>query len=289
MNSLTQMIEMIIASPMLAIALVGLFGLLVGSFLNVVIHRVPLMMEQEFKRECEEYQSVENPEETTPLTLSKPASHCPNCQSKIRWYQNVPVVSWLYLRGKCANCANPISFRYPLVEIISAVLSVAAYLHFGPTLQFLASLGLLYSLISLTGIDYDHQLLPDRITLPLCGAGLLLSAYFGWVTPTQSIYGAIGGFVSLWLVYKLFLLITGKHGMGYGDFKLLAALGAWLGVSQLPLIILLGSLIGSVIGVVMIRLNGASKPFAFGPSLAIGGIISLFFGQSIMQWYLGMY
>jgi len=288
-NSLTQMIEMIIASPMLAIALVGLFGLLVGSFLNVVIHRVPLMMEQEFKRECEEYQSVENPEESAPLTLSKPASHCPKCQSKIRWYQNVPVVSWLYLRGKCANCANPISFRYPLVEIISAVLSVAAYLHFGPTLQFLASLGLLYSLISLTGIDYDHQLLPDRITLPLCGAGLLLSAYFGWVTPTQSIYGAIGGFVSLWLVYKLFLLITGKHGMGYGDFKLLAALGAWLGVSQLPLIILLGSLIGSVIGVVMIRLNGASKPFAFGPSLAIGGIISLFFGQSIMQWYLGMY
>ena len=289
MNSVIQTIDLIVATPALAVTLVALFGLLIGSFLNVVIHRVPLMMEQEFRRECEEYQSIENPTSTAPLTLSKPASHCPKCNSKIRWYQNVPVISWLYLRGKCANCANPISFRYPLVEIISAGLSVAAYLHFGPTLQFLASLGLLYSLISLTGIDYDHQLLPDRITLPLCGAGLLLSAWFGWVTPVQSIYGAIGGFASLWLVYKLFLLITGKHGMGYGDFKLLAALGAWLGVSQLPLIILLGSLIGSVIGVVMIRLNGASKPFAFGPSLAIGGIISLFFGQSIMQWYLGMY
>ena len=132
MNSVNQMIELIVATPVLAITLVGLFGLLIGSFLNVVIHRVPLMMEQEFRRECEEYQSIENPTNTAPLTLSKPASHCPKCNSKIRWYQNVPVISWLYLRGKCANCTNPISFRYPMVEIISAGLSVAAYLHFGP-------------------------------------------------------------------------------------------------------------------------------------------------------------
>lgn len=280
-------------------------GLLVGSFLNVVIHRLPLMMHKNWRQESVAFLSQE-PDigesrmaavqqivaQDDSLSLSRPASRCPHCGHKIRWYENIPVVSWLFLRGKCSSCDAGISARYPFVELVTALASALVFWTFGATWETVFALGLTWSLIALTGIDFDTQLLPDRITLPLAAAGLSANALglFPSVTPTQSIWGFVIGFLCLWVVYQLFLLITGKHGMGYGDFKLLAALGAWMGPFMLPLIILLSSLVGAIVGVVLMRIHeGESKPFAFGPYIAIAGFIALIWGESIMQWYLGMH
>lgn len=275
-------------SPLIAMIVVAFLGLCVGSFLNVVIHRIPLMMEQQWKNECQYLLHPEQNFEPAPnITLSFPSSRCPKCQHKIHWYENIPVVSWLALRGKCSGCQNPISFRYPFVEIITAILSVLVVVRFGITWQSASALLLTWYLVALTGIDFDKQLLPDRMTLPLAGMGLFVNAFGLFVSPTQAIFGYVVGFLCLWIVYKLFLMITGKHGMGYGDFKLLSALGAWLGPALLPFIIFVSALLGSIIGIILMKKSGESKPFAFGPYIAIAGMIALLYGEPILRWYLG--
>ena len=281
---------------------IGLLGLCIGSFLNVVIHRTPLIMFSEWRRECSQLLSdqADIPAEymapiqavvaqDTTISLSTPRSRCPSCGHQIRWFENIPVISWLILRGKCANCQQPISIRYPLVEIITALLSILVIYQFGVTAQGISALILVWTLIALTGIDFDTQLLPDRFTFPLAGLGLAVNSQSWFVTPTESIWGLLLGFLSLWVVVKVFYLITKKQGMGAGDFKLLAVLGAWLGPMMLPLIILLSSLIGSIIGIILMRIHGESRPFAFGPYIAIAGIVALLAGPDILDWYLNMY
>jgi len=221
------------------------------------------------------------------LSLSKPASTCPKCHQPIRWYQNIPVISWLVLRGKCANCQNPISIRYPLVEILTAVCALLVVAVFGPTMQMLFGLILTYVLIALTFIDFDTQLLPDRYTLPLAALGLGVNSYALYTSPSSAIWGYIIGFLCLWIVYYLFKIITGKEGMGYGDFKLLAALGAWMGPLLLPLIVLLSSLVGAIIGIILLKVRKENQPFAFGPYIAIAGWIAFLWGEQIMKVYLG--
>jgi leader peptidase (prepilin peptidase)/N-methyltransferase len=224
-----------------------------------------------------------------PITLSRPASRCPHCAHKIRWYENIPLVSWLLLRGRCSDCKAAIGLRYPLVELTTALLSVLVIYQFGVNATGLSALVLVWTLIALTGIDFDTQLLPDRLTFPLAGLGLAVNSQGWFVSPTQSIWGLLLGFLSLWIVVKVFYLITKKHGMGQGDFKLLAVLGAWLGPLMLPLIILLSSLLGSIVGLILMKKQGESRPFAFGPYIAIAGIIALLYGSDIVSWYLGMY
>jgi len=307
MQSLEITLHVISASIALSALCVGGLGLCVGSFLNVVIYRLPLILMQGWREECSlllaEEQAVEqgHTEEAIPvltaatpqITLSKPASSCPSCGHLIRWYENIPIISWLILRGKCSNCKAPISIRYPLVELLTMLASLTVLAVFGPTMQMVWALGLTWALIALTGIDFDTQLLPDRITLPLAGAGLFANAeWLGpslFVSPTQAILGYVFGFLALWIVYILFKLVTGKEGMGYGDFKLLAALGAWLGPVQLPLIILLSSLVGAIIGIALLIVRRANQPFAFGPYIAVAGWISLLWGNHIVGAYLGLY
>ncbi len=288
MTFLAEFFALLQQQPLLAMIAVAILGLCVGSFLNVVIYRTPLMMEQQWKTECH---YLLHPEQEftppAPITLSFPPSRCPHCAHPIRWYENMPVISWVMLRGKCSDCNYPISFRYPLIEIVTAVLSVLVIAKFGVTTQALAALLLTWVLIALTGIDFDTQLLPDRFTLPLAGLGLFVNAYGLFVTSTQAIFGYVIGFLCLWIVYKLFLLMTGKHGMGYGDFKLLAALGAWLGPMVLPLIVFLSAVIGSIIGIILMKRAGESRPFAFGPYIAMAGMVALLYGNDIMGWYLG--
>ena len=267
---------------------VGLFSLCIGSFLNVVIYRTPKMMEQEWRQDC---QILLHPEQAiideTKITLSKPDSTCPKCQTLIRWYQNIPVISWLVLRGKCGSCKNPISIRYPLIELLTALCSLIIVAVFGPTLQMLFGLILTWVLIALTFIDFDTQLLPDRYTLPLATLGLAVNSYSLYTSPTSAIWGYIIGFLCLWIVYYLFKIITGKEGMGYGDFKLLAALGAWMGPFLLPLIVLLSSFVGAVIGIILLKIRKENQPFAFGPYIAIAGWIAFIWGEQIMKIYLG--
>ncbi len=267
---------------------VGLFSLCIGSFLNVVIYRTPKMMEQEWRQDC---QLLLHPEQAiideTKITLSKPDSTCPKCLTPIRWYQNIPVISWLVLGGKCGSCKNPISIRYPLIELLTALCSLIIVAVFGPTLQMLFGLILTWTLIALTFIDFDTQLLPDRYTLPLAALGLAVNSYSLYTSPTSAIWGYIIGFMCLWIVYYLFKIITGKEGMGYGDFKLLAALGAWMGPFLLPLIVLLSSFVGAVIGIILLKIRKENQPFAFGPYIAIAGWIAFIWGEQIMKIYLG--
>lgn len=289
-------------SLMVYLIFASIIGLCVGSFLNVVIHRIPLMMMYEWRQECTQFlseQSDINPQDLsriqntvsqdTPITLSLPPSRCPHCGHRIRWFENVPIISWLFLTGKCSDCKNPISIRYPFVEFITALLSFLVILQFSGTLQGLSALILVWTLIALAGIDFDTQLLPDRLTFPLAGLGLAVNSQSLFISPTQSILGLLFGFLSLWVVVKIFYLITKKQGMGQGDFKLLAALGAWLGPSMLPFIILLSSLMGAIIGLILMKKSGESKPFAFGPYIAIAGIIALLYGEPILHWYLNLY
>ncbi len=283
-----ELINYFIATPTALYIAVGLLGLCIGSFLNVVIYRTPKMMEQEWRQDC---QMLLHPEQAlidqSKLTLSKPASTCPKCHSAIRWYQNIPVVSWLILRGRCASCQNPISIRYPLIELLTAICSLVIALVFGASLQMLFGLLLTWTLIALTFIDFDTQLLPDRYTLPLAALGLAVNSYAIYTSPTAAIWGYIIGFLCLWIVYYLFKIVTGKEGMGYGDFKLLAALGAWMGPLMLPLIVLLSSLVGAIIGIILLKIRKENKAFAFGPYIAIAGWIAFIWGEQIMKAYLG--
>lgn len=287
----------------IALLTFAVFGLCVGSFLNVVIHRTPLRMFYDWRKECSEFLSNQEDigqermadisaiiSKDTAISLSFPPSRCPTCSHQIRWFENIPLVSWLALRGKCSQCKTPISIRYPIVEVITAILSALVIYRFGVTAEAMSALVLVWILIALAGIDFDTQLLPDKLTFPLAGLGLLVNS-FGWfTTPTHSVWGLVFGYVFLWLVTKLYALIARKNGMGIGDFKLLAVLGAWLGVVQLPLLILLSSLIGSLVGgYLYFKNNRQSLPFAFGPYICIAGIVALLYGNDITYWYLTLY
>lgn len=297
-----QLIELLQSNMTLALVVFAILGLCIGSFLNVVIHRIPLMMVYSWRQECSQFmsQQVDMPHEHTnalmditakdaPITLSKPASRCPHCAHRIKRYENIPLISWLILRGRCSDCDAAIGVRYPIVELVTAILSALVIYQFGVTVAGLSALILVWTLIALTGIDFDTQLLPDRLTFPLAGLGLAVNSQSWFVSPTQSIWGLLLGFLSLWIVVKVFYLITKKHGMGQGDFKLLAVLGAWLGPMMLPLIILLSSLLGSIVGIILMKKHGESQPFAFGPYIAIAGIVALLYGSDIVNWYLNMY
>ena len=291
----------LLAEPGIALALAGVVGLLIGSFLNVVIHRLPRMLERQWQAECAELAAsgaekgmtgalpVADPAAASPpYNLVVPRSACPSCGHRIAAWENIPIVSWLALRGKCSQCGARISVRYPVVELAGGALAVAAVWHFGPTWQALAACGLLWTLLALAFIDADTQLLPDNLTLPLLWAGLLANLFELFVPLSEAVVGAMAGYLSLWLVYWAYKLTRGREGMGYGDFKLLAALGAWMGWKALPAIVLLSSLVGAVIGIALILLQGRDKatPLPFGPYLAAAGAIALFAGPALVRLYL---
>ncbi|MEQ8802992.1 MAG: A24 family peptidase [Haliea sp.] len=266
-----------------------LFGLVVGSFLNVVIYRLPLMLQAQWRRDCCELLEQPAPADEPALSLAAPNSHCPACKAPVRPWQNIPVVSYLALGGKCANCGVRISPRYPVVELLTGLLTLWLGLHYGAGLQLLGAVLLTWALIALTLIDYDTQLLPDDITLPLLWLGLAFNLGGTFVPLADAVLGAIAGYGILWSVYWLFRLLTGKEGMGYGDFKLLAALGAWLGWQLLPLIILLSSVVGAVVGLALrvIRRRGRDIPIPFGPYLAAAGWLGLVWGEQMLAAWLG--
>lgn len=263
------------------------FGLLVGSFLNVVIHRLPKMMEREWHANCLDLQGQPVPEQPK-YNLVVPRSGCPACGHQISALENIPVISYLFLRGRCKACKTPISISYPLVEAITGGLSLAVALQYGYSHLTVFALVFVFALIALTFIDFDTQLLPDDITLPLLWLGLLLNLNNGYTDIGSAVIGAMAGYLVLWAVYWLFKLVTGKEGMGYGDFKLLAAIGAWFGWQLLPAVILLSSVVGSVIGIALILFKGKTRQTAipFGPFLALGGIAALFYGQTLAAFYL---
>jgi len=273
--------------PAVAIAAAGVLGLLVGSFLNVVIHRLPQMLERGWRAQCAEL-AGQAPAEAPAYNLVVPRSACPSCGHRISAVENIPVVSWLALRGKCKACGAPIPARYPIVELLGAALAMVAVWHFGPTAKGLAACGFLWTLLALTFIDADTQLLPDDLTLPLLWAGLFVNLFGLFVPLAEAVVGAIAGYLALWSVYWLFKLIRGKEGMGYGDFKLLAALGAWLGWKALPAVVLLSSVAGAVIGIALmvVHRRDGGTPLPFGPYLAIAGAIALFVGEPLVQLYL---
>jgi len=286
-----NLLEQLSTVPSLYYSLLLIIGLLIGSFLNVVIFRIPKMMEQEFRSECCDFLTI-NDEKTTQskdkkITLSTPNSTCPSCQTPIKPWHNIPVFSYLFLRGKCASCKTSISIRYPIIEATTGLLSVLTIYLLGFNGAGLIALVLLWSLICLTMIDFDTQLLPDNMTLPLLWLGLIANYFSLYTSLGDALLGAIFGYLSLWSVFWLFKLVTGKEGMGYGDFKLLAALGAWMGWQFLPLIILLSSLVGAVIGIAGIIILGRNKniPIPFGPYLAIAGWIAFIWGEQIIAYY----
>ena len=284
----TGISELFQAYPALLAIGAAVIGLIIGSFLNVVILRLPVMLEREWRAQCAEAFGGEPAAPAEPFNLAAPPSTCPQCGHRIRPWENIPVLSYVILRGRCAACQARISPRYPLIELLSAVLSVVVVLHFGFTWDAAAALLLTWVLIALSFIDIDHQLLPDAVTMPVLWLGLILSLFGLFVEPQASIIGAVAGYLVLWSVYQLFKLATGKEGMGYGDFKLLALFGAWLGWQVLPLIILLASLVGAVIGLLIILLQGRDRnaPLPFGPYLAAAGWIALLWGDTIMAAYL---
>jgi leader peptidase (prepilin peptidase)/N-methyltransferase len=288
------------SSPALFAGSVFLLGLVVGSFLNVVIYRLPIMLEREWQSQAAEVlitstATTNIPAPTERFTLSTPRSACPACKSPIKAWHNIPVVSWLALRGRCASCKTKISARYPVVELATAVLSAWVAYHFGFGAPAACALIITWTLIALTGIDIDHQLLPDNMTLPLMWAGLVAAVAIGPVagaalpvSPKEAIIGAAAGYLSLWLVFHAFKLVTGKEGMGYGDFKLFAALGAWLGWKVLPLVIILSAATGAVLGILMIVFRGRDRaaPMPFGPYLAAAGWLAMMYGDSLVNGYL---
>lgn len=277
-----------LASNTLAFAFcVLVLGLLVGSFLNVVIHRLPIMMQRDWRVQAREF--LEMPAEpVTTYNLVLPNSCCPQCDHKIQPWENIPLVSWLALRGKCSSCRAPISTRYPLIELLCGLLSAYIAWHFGFSWQAGVMLLLTWGLLAMSVIDIDHQLLPDSIVLPLLWLGLIVNSAGLFASLPDAVWGAAAGYLSLWSVYWLFKLLTGKEGMGYGDFKLLAMLGAWGGWQILPLTILLSSVVGAVLGIITLRMKSAetSTPIPFGPYLAIAGWIALLWGDQITAAYL---
>jgi leader peptidase (prepilin peptidase) / N-methyltransferase len=286
------MLAYLSASPVALLALSGVLGLVVGSFLNVVIHRLPKMLERQWQNECAELQGSTLPEAPR-YNLIVPGSSCPACSHRIGALQNIPVLSYLVLQGKCAACGVAISMRYPLVEALTGLLSAYAAWHFGLSWAALAAMIYIWAMIALAFIDLDTFYLPDSITLPLIWAGLMAQTLhlFPQVDLSSAVIGAVAGYLALWSVFWLFKFATGKDGMGYGDFKLLAAIGAWLGWKALPLVILLSSLVGAVIGIALIvlRRQGREVPIPFGPYLVAAGLIALFWGRAITSRYLDLF
>lgn len=274
--------------PGIFIAVSVVFGLMVGSFLNVVIYRLPLIMQKEWERNCQELQG-QDPQEAAPYNLVVPRSACPKCSHQITAIENIPVLSFVFLGGKCSACKTPIPRRYPFIELLTGVLAGVISWHFGYSATAVAAWVFTFALIALTFIDFDTQLLPDSITLPLLWLGLLFNLNGGFTDLYSAVVGAIAGYLILWSIYWLFKLVTGKEGMGYGDFKLLAAIGAWFGWQLLPAVILLSSLAGSIIGIglILVARRGRNVPMPFGPYLALGGICALFWGPQISKFYLG--
>ena len=288
-------------NPAIYYGVVAFVSLMVGSFLNVVIHRLPIMMERAWREGLEEFaettvdvesgnaDSATDAVKPAAFNLAVPRSRCPSCGKEISAWQNIPIISYLVLGGKCANCKSPISKRYPIVEFVTMALSLIVAWQLGPTPQ--AALGIIVTwfFVSMTMIDVDHQLLPDSLTLPLMWIGLLVALYPVFTDLQSAVIGAAAGYMVLWLVYQLFKLFTGKEGMGYGDFKLLAAIGALLGWQALPVVILLSSLVGAVVGVTLIAITGRDKniPMPFGPYLAAAGWIAMLWGDSLSNWYYG--
>lgn len=274
-------------SPAALLVIALLLGLLVGSFLNVVIHRLPIMLDRTWRRECDELSGKSLAAEA-PYNLVVPRSQCPECGHRITAAENIPLISFALLGGKCRGCGKRISWRYPAIELVTGLLSVAVAWHFGFTVATAGALLLTWSLIALTVIDYDHQLLPDNITLPLIWLGLLFNLSAVYVPISSAVIGAMAGYLSLWTVYQLFKLVTGREGMGFGDFKLFAAFGAWLGWQQLPLIILLSSFVGAIVGLGGILLLGRDRavPIPFGPFLCVAAWIALLWGDVITRSYL---
>ena len=272
--------------PSVALWLAAVVGLCVGSFLNVVVHRLPKMMERGWQEQCAELRGEAAPAGPK-YNLAVPRSACPSCGHRITSLENIPVVSWLVLRGRCSSCKAAISARYPAVELLGGIVAAAAIWKFGPTWQGLAACVLLWTLLALTFIDVDTQLLPDDLTVPLVWAGILANLNGLFTTLPEAVIGAVVGYLTLWSIYWLFKLIRGKEGMGYGDFKLLAALGAWLGWKMLPLIVLGSSVVGAFIGISLVVFKGRDHnvPLAFGPYLAIAGMFALFFGQPFVKIY----
>ncbi|MEO5702423.1 MAG: A24 family peptidase [Gammaproteobacteria bacterium] len=280
-------------TPWLVVSLAAVLGLLVGSFLNVVIYRLPVMMQREWRTQCAELLQTASEPALPRFDLSTPRSRCPACNHAITAFENIPVISYLVLRGKCSACSKAISPRYPSIEILTGILSAIVAAHFGFGWMAGAALILTWALIALSFIDVDHQLLPDSITLPFLWGGLALSLVtldgnVLFANSHDAIIGAFAGYLSLWSVYWLFKLLTGKEGMGHGDFKLLAMLGAWLGWQALPVIILMSSLVGAVAGIGMILIRGRDRnlPIPFGPYLALAGWITLLWGKDITHAYL---
>jgi leader peptidase (prepilin peptidase)/N-methyltransferase len=284
---MTELFHLLQSDPLVFTVVCALLGLVVGSFLNVVIHRLPIMMERDWRAQCADLDGKEHPAAPR-YNLLVPGSACPHCGHTIGAAENIPVLSYLFLRGKCAGCGAAISPRYPIVEAISGILSAYAAWHFGFGLAGFAAIVFIWALIALTFIDFDTQLLPDDITLPLLWLGLLLNLNDAFTSLPNAVIGAAAGYLVLWSVYWLFKLATGKEGMGYGDFKLLAVIGAWMGWQMLPLVILLSSLVGAVVGIALIVFakHGRHIPIPFGPYLAGGGLIALFWGQTLTQSYL---
>lgn len=279
--------DFLASSPIAWLTITILLGLIVGSFLNVVIYRLPVMMQREWESQCAELSGQASPEQAI-FNLSTPRSRCPHCQHAITAIENIPVISYLFLGGKCRECKASISLRYPVIEALTGLMSAVVAWQFGFSWACLGALFLTWSLIALTFIDVDHQLLPDKITLPLVWLGIFFNLFGVYTDLAGSVIGAIAGYLALWSIYHLFRLITGKEGMGYGDFKLLAALGAWLGWQYLPMIVLLSSLVGAVVGIslVLIKQHQRDIPIPFGPYLAAAGWIALIWGDALNRVYL---
>ena len=288
--------ELLSSSPTAFIATCFILALLIGSFLNVVIYRLPVMMQREWRKQAEEI--VADSTESLPqgrFDLIVPRSRCPSCNNPISALQNIPIISWLFLGGKCINCKTPIATRYPLVELFTAVLTAVVAERFGFGWEAAAAILMTWALIVISMIDIDHQIIPDSLSLPLLWIGLFLSLFHPlgdaqmlFIDPKDAIVGALGGYLSLWSIYHLFRLITGKEGMGYGDFKLLAALGAWLGYQMLPLIIMLSAVVGAVVGIslMVFKRHDRNVPIPFGPYLAAAGWIAMMYGPEIVNRYL---
>lgn len=284
------MLDYVLFHPLLLYFLVGLYALIVGSFLNVVIYRLPIMLQKNWHNQCVEYLNLDKntfPQSQAAFNLLMPGSQCPKCQYPVKFYANIPLLSYLFLLGRCASCKQTISLRYPFIEVGSCLLAVYLTWHFGWSWQLAATLIFSWLLICLIFIDFDHQLLPDGLTLSLLWLGLIVSIWQPFCASQDAIIGAVAGYLSLWLVANLFKYFTGREGMGYGDFKLLAALGAWAGWQMLPLIILLSSIVGAIVGIglIMFKNHARDMPIPFGPYLAVAGWVALLFGKQIVNVY----
>lgn len=279
-------------SPAAFVTAATLFGLVIGSFLNVVIFRLPIVLEREWRSQCAQLLDCQGSmtEPSSPFNLMVPRSHCPTCGHTISMLENLPVLSYVWLRGRCSSCGDPIPSRYPTVELLGGGLAAVVAWQFGFGPEAIGAMVLTWALIALAFIDIDHQLLPDNITLPLLWLGLGLNLFGLYASLEASLIGAVAGYGALWLVYHVFRLATGKEGMGYGDFKLMAMLGAWLGWQALPVVILISSVVGAVVGLtlVMVRNHDRNVPIPFGPYIALAGWIALLWGGDLTTWYLGL-